>query len=434
MNQSNESGSEKTSEHKRSLTTKILISLVAGAAVGVACNLAWGKNNALESIITYGTEPAGRMWLRMLIMIVVPLVFASLALGVARLGNLKKLGRMGVKTFLYFNLVTALSVCIGLAAVNWIRPGEGLPEYIVEGLTERYQGDVEQRMELAEKNVLGINKLVNIVPYNPVRAAADNDMLALIFFSLVFGIAMGVLPPAKSESMMSFLQGLNDTVAAIIDLVMKLAPFGVFCLIFSVTARFGFDLLGKLGWFVITVLGALAFQQFVVYSILVKVFARLSPIVFFKAIKTVMITGFSTSSSSATLPTSIRESEKQLGVPKEVAGFVLPLGATMNMDGTALFEGVTVLFIAQVFDVNLSLGAQFLVLLLAVITSIGVAGVPGGAIPMMALVLGAVGVPGEGIAIVMGVDRLLDMSRTTVNVSGDISAAAFISRSEGYWK
>ncbi len=386
MNQSNEPLWEQTSEYRHSLTTKILISLVAGAAVGVTCNMIWPliwskcdwiNEKWLDHLITYGTEPVGRMWLRMLIMIVVPLVFASLALGVARLGNLKKLGRMGVKTFLYFNLVTALSVCIGLAAVNWIRPGEGLPENVVQGLTERFQGDVEQRMELAEEEVLGINKLINIVPYNPVRAAADNDMLALIFFSLVFGIGMGVLPSAQSDSMMSFLQSLNDTVAAIIDWVMKLAPFGVFCLIFTVTARFGFDLLGKLGWFVITVLGALAFQQFVVYSILVKVFARLSPIVFFKAIKTVMITGFSTSSSSATLPTSIRESEKQLGVPKEVAGFVLPLGATMNMDGTALFEGVTVLFIAQVFDVNLSLGAQVLVLLLAVITSIGVAGVPG---------------------------------------------------------
>ena len=335
MNQSNEPLWEQTSEYRHSLTTKILISLVAGAAVGVTCNMIWPliwskcdwiNEKWLDHLITYGTEPVGRMWLRMLIMIVVPLVFASLALGVARLGNLKKLGRMGVKTFLYFNLVTALSVCIGLAAVNWIRPGEGLPENVVQGLTERFQGDVEQRMELAEEEVLGINKLINIVPYNPVRAAADNDMLALIFFSLVFGIGMGVLPSAKSDSMMSVLQSLNDTVAAIIDLVMKLAPFGVFCLIFTVTARFGFDLLGKLGWFVITVLGALAFQQFVVYSILVKVFARLSPIVFFKAIKTVMITGFSTSSSSATLRPASVNRKSSLVFPRKSPGLSCRLG------------------------------------------------------------------------------------------------------------
>jgi DAACS family dicarboxylate/amino acid:cation (Na+ or H+) symporter len=231
---------------------------------------------------------------------------------------------------------------------------------------------------------------------------------------------------------MGFLEGLGDVMVVIIDMAMKLAPYGVAALIFSVTARFGFDLLAKLGMYVFTVLLGLAIHLVVVYSVLVKVFARINPGHFFSRIKTVMITAFSTSSSSATLPTTMRVTEEQLGVPREVCGFVLPLGATMNMNGTALFEGVTVLFLAQVFGVHLSVSAQIIVVIMSVLTAVGAAGVPGGSIPLLILVLQTVGVPGEGIAIILGVDRLLDMCRTTLNVTGDVTAAAFIARSEGY--
>jgi DAACS family dicarboxylate/amino acid:cation (Na+ or H+) symporter len=231
--------------------------------------------------------------------------------------------------------------------------------------------------------------------------------------------------------MISFLEALGDAMTVIIDLAMKLAPYGVAALIFSVTARFGYDLLAKLGLFVVTVLLGLAIHQFGVFSLLVRIFAGLNPLRFFRRIQTIMITAFSTSSSSATLPTTLRVTEENLGVPKEIAGFVLPLGATMNMNGTALFEGVTVLFIAQVFGLELSLSAQVIVVIMSVLTAVGAAGVPGGSIPLLILVLQTVGVPGEGIAIILGVDRILDMCRTVLNVTGDVTCAAFIARSEG---
>jgi DAACS family dicarboxylate/amino acid:cation (Na+ or H+) symporter len=259
----------------------------------------------------------------------------------------------------------------------------------------------------------------------------DFDMLAVIFFALMFGVGLALSPQRRAEPMTRVLEALAEVVTAIIDLVMKLAPYGVFALIFSVTARFGYDLLVKLGLYVATVLLGLGIHMFVSFPVLVKLLARLSPVDFFRRIRTIIITAFSTSSSNATLPTSLRVTETELGVPKQICGFVLPLGATMNMNGTALFEGVTVLFVAQVFGVDLNLGAQLIVVLMSVVTAIGTAGVPSGSIPLLILVAEAVGVPGGGIALVLGVDRILDMCRTTLNVTGDVTAAAYITRSEG---
>ncbi len=419
-------------KHHGVLTTRIFFGLVAGAAAGVLANLFWGGAAWLEWLVRYITDPAGQMWLRSLIMIVLPLVFASLVLGVAGLGDLKKLGRIGVKTLLYFFVVTALSVLIGLTLVNLIEPGKGLPQETRERMLETYGAQAAAGETMARGLRLDISLLVNIVPRNPLKAMADFEMLAVIFFSLVFGVGLALTPPHRAEPMIKFLEALGDVVTAIIDLVMKFAPYGVFALIFSVTARFGYDLLVKLGLYVITVLLGLALHFFGVYALLVRMLARLNPLDFFRRIRTVILTAFSTSSSNATLPTTLRVTETELGCPKQVCGFVLPLGATMNMNGTALFEGITVLFIAQVFGIELSLGAQAIVVLMSVLTAIGAAGVPSGAIPLLILVLQAVGVPGEGIAIVLGVDRLLDMCRTTVNVVGDITAAAFITRSEGF--
>jgi DAACS family dicarboxylate/amino acid:cation (Na+ or H+) symporter len=406
--------------------------LVAGATAGVVSNYFFAGHPRLELLVSRVTDPAGQIWLRSLIMIVLPLVFASLALGVAGLGDLRKLGRIGAKTLVYFLLSTALSVVIGLTLVNLIAPGKGMPEATRQRMIETYSTQAARGLASAQELKFDISLLVNIVPRNPVKAMADFDMLAVIFFSLMFGMGLSLIGAQRAQPMVRVLEALGDVVTAIIDLVMKLAPFGVFALIFSVTARFGYDVLVKLSWYVVTVLLGLGIHMFVSYPLLVRIFARLNPVDFFRRIRTIVITAFSTSSSSATLPTSLRVTETELGVPKSICGFVLPLGATMNMNGTSLFEGVTVLFIAQVFGMDLSLEKQLIVVIMSVITAVGTAGVPSGSIPLLILVLQTVGVPAEGIAIVLGVDRILDMCRTTLNVVGDVTAAAYITRSEGY--
>jgi DAACS family dicarboxylate/amino acid:cation (Na+ or H+) symporter len=256
------------------------------------------------------------------------------------------------------------------------------------------------------------------------------DMLGIIFFSIAFGAALTLIPSERAEPMLRVLHALGDVVIKIIDFAMKLAPYGVFGLIFVVTSRFGWNLLEKLGVYVAVVVGGLLIHATIGFSILLRVFAGTNPLTFWKKARPSLITAFSTSSSSATLPTNIAVAERDFHVPPTIAGFVLPLGATMNMNGTALYEGVTVLFLAQVFGVDLSLGQQLVVVMLSVLTAIGAAGVPGGSLPLLMVVLGAVGVPPEGIAIILGVDRILDMCRTSLNVTGDLTAALFVARTE----
>jgi DAACS family dicarboxylate/amino acid:cation (Na+ or H+) symporter len=254
------------------------------------------------------------------------------------------------------------------------------------------------------------------------------DMLALIFFALIFGAALTIIPRERAQPVINVLEGIGDAIIAIINWAMKLAPYGVFGLIFVITSRFGWSILAQLGMYVVVVLVGLLIHATVSISALVRFFGKMNPLIFWRSIAAPIITAFSTSSSMATLPTSIATAEKQLDVQPKIAGFVLPLGATMNMNGTSLFEGVTVLFLAQVFGVDLSLGSQIIVVVLAVLTAIGAAGVPGGSLPLMMLVMATVGVPPEGIAIILGVDRILDMSRTTLNVAGDISASVYVDR------
>ena len=409
--------------------TKILIGLVAGAVVGVATNLLTDGGAGTRRFVSLVTEPLGKMWLAGLIMVVIPLILSTLSLGVVGLGDLKRLGRIGVVTILGFLILTALSTCLGLLAMNTIRPGEDLDPGIKARLMETYRGEASQAMGLSG-NAFTIDLLVKIVPRNPVKAAADGDMLAIIFFALVLGAALSVLPKPQSGPLVAFLESLSHATVAIIHMVMAIAPIGVFCLIFSVTARFGFDLLLNLLKYVLTVVGSLAIFQFLGYAIVVRFVAGRSPLEFFRKIRLVMITAFSTSSSNATLPTTIEVGEQELGLPREIAGFVLPLGATMNMNGTALFEGATVLFLAQVFGVHLTLAKQVIVVLMSVVTAIGTAGIPGGSIPLLMMVLGVVGVPIEGIAIILGVDRILDMCRTVLNVSGDLVTALVVDRVE----
>jgi DAACS family dicarboxylate/amino acid:cation (Na+ or H+) symporter len=412
------------------LHTKILLGLVAGAATGVTVNLLTGGGPATQRIVTLVTEPIGKMWLSALIMIVIPLIISTLALGVAGLGSLKRLGRIGIITIVSFLCLTAASAVLGLALMNFFQPGRSLDPAVKARLMEAYKGQTGGAMGLSE-GAFGIDLLVKIVPRNPVQAAASGDMLAIIFFALMIGVAITAIPPERAEPMVKFLDSLGHITVAIIHLVMMVAPVGVFCLIFSVTARFGFHLLINLLQYVLTVVGGLAIFQFLGYPLVLMLVSKYPPLEFFRKIRIVMITAFSTSSSNATLPTTLQTSEENLGIPKEIGGFVLPLGATMNMNGTSLYEGATVLFLAQVFGVHLPLATQAIVVLLAVLTAIGTAGIPGGSIPLMMMVLGIAGVPMEGIAIILGVDRILDMCRTVLNVTGDMVTATVVSRFEG---
>jgi DAACS family dicarboxylate/amino acid:cation (Na+ or H+) symporter len=412
------------------LHTKILLGLLAGAVTGIAANGLLGVGTGLERFVRLGTEPLGRMWLSALIMVVIPLILSTLSLGVAGLGSLKRLGRIGALALVCFLTLTALSTGLGLLTMNTLAPGRDLDPAVKARLLETYRGQTQGAMGLSQ-TTFNIDLLVKIVPRNPVKAAADGDMLAVIFFALMVGVALTRLSGEKAAPMTAFLDSLGHVTVALIELVMKAAPVGVFCLIFSVTARFGFDLLFNLLKYVLTVVGSLALFQFVAYPVIVKLVAGRDPAEFMRRARIVMLTAFSTSSSNATLPTTMRVAQEELGLPREVAGFVLPLGATLNMNGTSLFEGATVLFLAQVFGVDLGLGQQVVVVLMAVVTAIGTAGIPGGSIPLLMMILGMVGVPIEGIAIVLGVDRILDMCRTMLNVTGDLVTATIVTRFAG---
>jgi dicarboxylate/amino acid:cation (Na+ or H+) symporter, DAACS family len=430
-------GDETTSDTRGlALHTKILIGLAAGAILGIGSNFLSASNPGASSMVqwiaSYITDPVGQVFLRMLFMVVVPLVFASLSLGVSQLGDLRKLGRIGAKVLTYFLLVTVLATTIGLGLVNTVRPGVGFSPEIQAQLMQTFGSEAEQRGAQARSGQgFGINTFVNIIPRNPIDAAARTDMLAVIFFALVFGVALTLIPREKSEPVQRLLDGIGEAIIKIVGFAMKIAPFAVAALIFSTTARFGWGVLKSLLWYAVCVIVGLLIHQFFIYSILVRVFAKLNPLTFFRKVTPVRITAFSTSSSNATLPTSIKAAEEELGVPPQIAGFVLPLGATMNMNGTALFEGVTCVFLAQVFGVPLGVTEQIIVILLSVLMAVGAAGVPGGSIPLLMIVLDTIGVPPGGIAIVLGVDRILDMSRTVPNVTGDLTCAVYIARSEG---
>jgi DAACS family dicarboxylate/amino acid:cation (Na+ or H+) symporter len=411
------------------LHTRIVIGLATGAVAGSAVNAFAAGAPWVEWVNRNLAGPVGQLFLRLLFMTVVPLVFASVTLGVAGIGNIRRLGRIGAKTMLYFLISTALSTAIGLGLVNAFHPGRGVDAATREALLATYQSQAEG-VQSAGAAGFGVGTFVNMVPRNPIQAAASGDMLAVIVFALVFGAALTQLPSRRAQPMLDVLGALGDVVMVIIEFAMRLAPYGVFALIFAVTSRFGWHLLGQLGWYVVIVIGGLLLHASVGLSMLVRILGGMSPLVFWRKVRTSLITAFSTSSSNATLPTTLAVAEHQLGIPPTIAGFVLPLGATMNMNGTALYEGVTVLFLAQVFGVQLSLGQQGVVLILAVLTAIGTAGVPGGSLPLMMVVLASVGVPAEGIAIILGVDRILDMCRTTLNVAGDLTAAVYVARTE----
>ena len=380
----------------------------------------------------------GQVFLRLLLMLVVPLVFASPVDGVAGIGDVRKLGRVGLKSFGYCLVISAISVAIGITLANTIKPGKRIDPNTSAALQQRYANEATTEIE---KNKPGtkpkplMSVVETIVPKNPFYAVSgkeDANMLHLMFFALMIGIAITLIPMSVSGPVLRVLEGVYEITAKIIEMIMKFAPYAVACLLFNNTARFGLDLLQALAWFVVTVLFGLGLHMFGVYSLSIYFLSRISPIEFFRRIKTVMLTAFSTSSSNATLPTALRVSEQNLGVPQEINSFVLTVGATANQNGTALYEGVTVLFLAQLAGVDLTLGQQLTVVYLAILGGIGTAGIPSGSIPFIIGVLVTIGVNPALIAIILGVDRLLDMCRTTLNVTGDITAATYVARSEGY--
>jgi DAACS family dicarboxylate/amino acid:cation (Na+ or H+) symporter len=410
--------------------------VVAGIGVN---KLLGGDNSKVVWIVDNITQPVGQLFLRLLLMIVVPLVFSSLVVGIAGIGDIRKLGRVGLKSFGYCLVISAISVAIGLTLANTIRPGAKIDQNTSAALQQRFASDANTRVEDAKKASSATTPLMSvvetIVPKNPFFAIAgreDANMLHLMFFALLTGIAITLIPVTVTAPLLRVLEGVYEITAKIIEMIMKFAPFAVACLLFNNTARFGLDLLQALGWFIVTVLLGLSLHMFVVYSVSIYFLSRISPLEFFRRIKTVILTAFSTSSSNATLPTALRVSEQNLGVPQEINSFVLTVGATANQNGTALYEGVTVLFLAQLAGVDLTFGQQLMVVYLAILGGIGTAGVPSGSIPFIIGVLVTIGVNPALIAIILGVDRLLDMCRTTLNVTGDLTAATYVARSEGY--
>jgi DAACS family dicarboxylate/amino acid:cation (Na+ or H+) symporter len=422
----------------------ILLSMVLAAIAGLAANelCAPGPdgapNGTLAWIVYSIAEPAGQIFLRLIFMIALPLVFCALALGVAGMGDLRKLGRIGLRTLVFTVLLSSVSVVLGVALAKTVRPGMGLDASKRAALESRFTNQTAKTIANAKAAKSVRDTILDIIPRNPLQemvgaldgSSPGGGMLAVMFFALIVGVAITIVGE-KAGPFVKLLESVYEVVMAIIGMAMRLAPIGVAGLVFSLTALLGLDILKTLGWYVVTVMGGLTIHMVLVYSLLVATFAGLSPWRFFSRISEVMVTAFATSSSNATLPTALRDTEQRLGVRRDITSFVLTVGSTANQNGTALYEGITVLFLAQVFGVELTLQKQVTVVLMSVLAGIGTAGIPGGSLPLIVLVMQSIGVPGEGIGIILGVDRLLDMSRTVVNVSGDIAIAACVHKAEG---
>ena len=414
------------------LYTKIAIALILGALAGVVANIF-----DVEWLVTalVAIEPAGTAWIRLITMVVIPLVVASLVVGTATLGDITKLGRIGGKTIVFYLSTTAIAVTIGLVLSNLIAPGSHMDPAALESLRSTYMTEGASRVEIAQQAPGLVEVLLEMIPRNPVQAMASGDMLPIIFFAIFFGAAMSVLPERRKAPLLGVFEGINDAAMVMIHWIMKLAPYAVFALIGAVIARFGADVLGSLLVYMLTVLAGLALHVMLTYSTALRTLARVKPLAFFRRIREVPLIAFSTSSSNATLPVTMEVAEEKLGVSREVSSFVLPLGATINMDGTALYQAVATMFIAQVLVGDISLVAQLGIVLTATLASIGAAGVPSAGIIILIVVLQQALPPSVdpaiGIALILGVDRILDMCRTAVNVTGDLTAATVISRSEG---
>ena len=407
---------------------KIIIGMVLGIGLGLL-----GVAFHFEGFIHHWIGPWGSIFLRLLKLIAVPLVLVSLIIGVVNLKDIRNLSRIGLKTILIYVCTTIIAVSIGLAVVSMIKPGRVFPKDRQKEFVQRYEETVTQRetqlQQVQDESPLQF--LVDIVPENAFKAFGDNSkMLQIIFFALLFGVAIVCVGTTKAGSVVRFFNQLNLILLKIIDFIMAFAPIGVFAIMADLVVSYSGDVgvFSSLGLYALTVILALAVISFGVYPLLLRLFTKKKLKDFFKAVFPVQMLAFSTSSSAATLPLTMERSRKHLGISEEVSSFVLPVGVTINMDGTSCYQAVAAVFLAQVMGLDLSFGQMLLILATATISSIGTPGIPGGSIVMLMIVLNAVGIPIEGLALILGVDRPLDMLRTVVNVTGDMTVASIVDR------
>ncbi|MDD3798084.1 MAG: dicarboxylate/amino acid:cation symporter, partial [Novosphingobium sp.] len=400
---------------------------IAGLMAGLAAYTFAGDAAWLETVVTYVTGPIGQVFLRLLFMLVLPLLFSALVVGIAEMGEIRALKNVGIRTLVYTVIVSGIAVALSIALVNILRPGQGVDPAAARDLLAQGQQSAQGILERTGTAQTGIDAVIGLVPSNVISAMSNNDILAVMFFALFFGIGLLLVRTPRTETLKDAIEGVLEVSMKLIGLVVQLAPLAIFCFMFNLAAQFGWDLLIKLAAYVAVVLLALALQMFGVFSLLLKFIAKKSPVAFFRETREASLMAFSTASSNATLPTALRVADSELKLPPKIARFVLTIGATANQNGTAMFEGVTVLFLAQFFGVDLSLTDQLFVMLVCILAGVGTAGVPAGSLPVIALILGGVGVPPEGIGLILGVDRFLDMCRTTLNVVGDLVAATVIS-------
>jgi DAACS family dicarboxylate/amino acid:cation (Na+ or H+) symporter len=408
---------------------RLLIALV----LGIVCGTLLHERPDVPWLVAFNThvlQPIGQIFLRLIFMIVVPMVFSALVLGVCELGKRHGLGRVAGKTLLFTLMMSSLSVLIGITLVNTLRPGRGLE---IDTALVSEQSTSVRAIESAAASSKPLSQIiVDLVPRNPIDSAAralDGEMLPFMVFSLMFGFGLSLITRRSegSGALVAMLEQVFAVCMHIVDVAMRLAPVAVFAIIFNTAFRFGYGVFRSLFFYVVTVVVGLLIQQFVVYSVLLRTVAGRSPVQFFKACREVYLYAFSTASSNATLPLALDTADEKLKLPPNIARFVLTVGSTANQNGTALFEGITILFLAQVYNVDLTTTQQLQVMVMSIVAGIGTAGVPGGSLPLIMIVMQSVGIPAEGMGLILGVDRFLDMCRTTVNVSGDLVIAALVS-------
>jgi DAACS family dicarboxylate/amino acid:cation (Na+ or H+) symporter len=411
---------------------KIGIGFIAGLLFGLIVHYGIGAEVGwVQALTKYATQPFSQLFLSLIFMLIVPLLFSALVVGVSEMGDIASLGRIGWRTLVWTIVLSGIAVLLGLVLVNLFKPGVGVDPVLAQQLLTEGADRASAIVRDSQTSATGMEMLLSIVPQNVIGAASNNaNIIALMFFALMFGVGLVLTKTPQTAVLKRGIEGLFEISMTLIGLVIRLAPYAVFCFMFNLAVLFGWDLLIRLGAYVLVVVAALALHMLVVYSAALKFFGGWSPLVFFKSVQEAMLMAFSTASSNATLPTALKVADRDLKLPKKVSRFVLTIGATANQNGTALFEGVTVIFLAQFFGVDLTWGQQFMVMLVCILGGIGTAGVPSGSLPVVALICAMVGVPPEGIGLVLGVNHFLDMCRTTINVTGDLGIAVLVAKGE----
>jgi Na+/H+-dicarboxylate symporter len=420
------------SAKRHSASINILVGLIAGVALGAIAksNL---ESETLKWIVNYVTQPIGTAFLRGLFMVVVPLVFSSLIVSIAELGSVQRLGKLGWKLAIFYMSTVTIAVAIGQILVLTFKPGEGIDPAFIETAKTNLSSQTSTLIERtsAVKESLWPGLVNEMIPKNIIESLGATNMLGILFFAVLFGAALLISNDEKSKALISVVAAVSDAMIRVVTWIMALAPIAVAALLFNAVINFDISILGNVAKYVGVVFLGYSIHFFGVYSLLVKFFARIPLREYYRRMTPVFLTAFSTSSSNATLPTTIATLRDRFGVPEKITTFTAPLGATINMDGTALFEMVAAIFIAQVFGIELTFAQHVTLILLIIVTSAGVGGIPGGSIPLLMSSMATVGIPAEGIALILGVDRLLDMGRTVLNVTCDGIAALYLARVEG---